>query len=259
MNLCYNFTKERWFFMKIIYSIFQIEKGQSEFTPKEHSYWLILSGNGQISSNNCTFFLSSHDILEIPPNQTCHVSCYENMQIGLMSLPGFLSPNTLLQHKKYDDTEIIRKIFFFALDFQGFHHEAVPNMMYHINNLMYTALCKTGLRDYRINPQIAHALNELNKHYLEPDYDFNAVIAASSYSTSHFHKLFHETTGASPIGWIHIHRIEHAKYLLKQPQKTSIKEIALACGYTDAYYFSRVFRKQTGMSPSEYALKAGDL
>ena len=46
MNLCYNFIKERWFFMKIIYSIFQIEKGQSEFTPKEHSYWLILSGNG---------------------------------------------------------------------------------------------------------------------------------------------------------------------------------------------------------------------
>ena len=38
--------------MKIIYSIFQIEKGQSEFAPKEHSYLLILSGNGQISSSD---------------------------------------------------------------------------------------------------------------------------------------------------------------------------------------------------------------
>lgn len=245
--------------MKIIYSIFQIQKGQSEFTPTEHSYWLILSGNGQISSNDCTFFLSSHDILEIPPHQTFHVSCFENMQVGLMALPGFLSPNTLLQHKKYDDTEIIRKIFFFALDFQGFHHEAVPVMMYHLNNLMYTALCKTGLKDYRINPEIAHALNELNQHYLEPDFDVNRVIANSSYSSSHFHKLFHETTGSSPIGWIHIHRIEYAQYLLRQPQKLSIKEIAHTCGYTDAYYFSRVFRNHTGMSPSEYALKSTDL
>ncbi len=259
MNLCYNSKKKKGVFMKIIYSISQIQKGNCEFTPEDHTYCLILSGNGQISSDNCTFFLSSHDILEIPHHKTCHISCFESMQIGMITLPGFSSPNTLFQHKKYDDTEIIRRIFFFALDFQGYHHEATPNMMYHINNLMYTALSKTGLRDYRINPQIANALTELNKHYLEPDYDFNTIIAASSYSASHFHKLFHETTGMSPISWIHQQRIEHAKHLLLQPAKISIKEVAFACGYTDAYYFSRIFRKHTGMSPSEYALKSNEL
>lgn len=255
MKSCYNQSEKRRIIMKIACSITQFPEGKTEIINKEYQYWLILSGNGQISSKSSIFFLSAHDVAELPPNRTFQFMCMETMQVGIISLFDFESPNVYLQKKKYSDTEMIRKVFFLALEFQGFHHENISKMMYHIHHLLYETLSSTGLKDYRINPQIALALDEMNQHYLEPDYDFNGVIAASSYSASHFHKLFHEATGCSPIGWIHKRRIEHAQYLLRQSHRPSIKETALSCGYTDAYYFSKMFRKIVGMPPSEYALK----
>ena len=47
------------------------------------------------------------------------------------------------------------------------------------------------------------------------------------------------------------YRVNQAKPLLKNSQK-SITEIALAVGFTDSGYFSRVFNRQTGMSPEAF-------
>jgi AraC-like DNA-binding protein len=47
------------------------------------------------------------------------------------------------------------------------------------------------------------------------------------------------------------YRVYQAKLLLKNSQKT-ITEIALAVGFTDSGYFSRVFNRQTGMSPEAF-------
>ena len=46
-------------------------------------------------------------------------------------------------------------------------------------------------------------------------------------------------------------RIKHAIQLLEQ-NKLSVSELAEKCGYSDPLYFSRVFKKITGVSPSKY-------
>ena len=46
-------------------------------------------------------------------------------------------------------------------------------------------------------------------------------------------------------------RIAHAKELLRDPA-LSIKEICILSGYSDPNYFSRIFKKQEGVTPSEY-------
>ncbi len=242
--------------MEIKYAFQEIQEGEHAVNTENYQYWIVFTGEGQISSINSEFFFQTHDVLEIPPNQASRIVCKKKMLIGIVALEELQTVNTYLQKKNYENTELIRKVFLLAVELQGFHHEAVPKMMYHANKLMYETLSSTGLKEYRINPQIARALEELKKHYLEPDYDFNAVIAASSYSASHFHKLFHETTGFSPLGWIHEKRMDHAKYLLRQPQRPAVKDVAQICGYQDAGYFSKIFRKKTGMSPKEYALQA---
>ena len=45
--------------------------------------------------------------------------------------------------------------------------------------------------------------------------------------------------------------MDAALRLLSDPQKT-IDEIAAICGYKDAYYFGRIFKKKTGVSPGKY-------
>lgn len=74
---------------------------------------------------------------------------------------------------------------------------------------------------------------------------------AANLSTSRFSELFRKVIGISPKQYSQQMRIEKAQRLLSQ-RKLCIHEISEKVGITDAHYFSRIFNKKTGMSPSEY-------
>lgn len=70
-------------------------------------------------------------------------------------------------------------------------------------------------------------------------------------STSHFIHQFKEYTGFSPHTYQIRLRLERAKELMSSTTM-NVSEIAFAVGYDNPLYFSRLFRRHTGMSPSEY-------
>jgi AraC-like DNA-binding protein len=70
-------------------------------------------------------------------------------------------------------------------------------------------------------------------------------------SKAHLSRLFAQQTGISPGKYITRVRIEYAKLLL-QDEDVSITYVAEASGFANANYFAKVFRRETGMSPSEY-------
>ncbi|MCM3785007.1 response regulator [Neobacillus mesonae] len=67
----------------------------------------------------------------------------------------------------------------------------------------------------------------------------------------YFSKLFHERCGITFIDYLTGLRIERARELLVDPSYV-LKDISQKIGYRDPNYFSRVFKKMVGMSPSEY-------
>ncbi len=71
-----------------------------------------------------------------------------------------------------------------------------------------------------------------------------------SYSPSSIKRIFHEEMGCSIIQYATELRIERAKELLLHPMP--ITEIAALVGFETVNYFSTVFKKQTGMTPSEF-------
>lgn len=70
-------------------------------------------------------------------------------------------------------------------------------------------------------------------------------------SVSHFSAVFREKTGYSPIEYFNHLKIQKACQYLMFSQAT-VKEIAVKLGVEDQYYFSRMFSKLMGMSPTEY-------
>ncbi len=70
-------------------------------------------------------------------------------------------------------------------------------------------------------------------------------------SKSRFYRLFTDHTGMTPLQMIQEQRIRHAKHLLRSPD-VNIKEVAYAAGFNDPNYFSRMFKKQEGMTPRQY-------
>ncbi len=71
-------------------------------------------------------------------------------------------------------------------------------------------------------------------------------------STGHVSRMFHQATGMTFSEYVQSRRIEAAKRQLLDPL-ASIMEVSGRCGFTSPAYFARVFRKQVGCSPREYA------
>ena len=73
------------------------------------------------------------------------------------------------------------------------------------------------------------------------------------YTRNHMFVLFKREFGVSPIEYLINVRLDKAKmFLTNEDYNLSVKEISDAVGFEDPLYFSRLFRKRTGMSPTEY-------
>lgn len=71
----------------------------------------------------------------------------------------------------------------------------------------------------------------------------------------YFSRLFKEQTGVNFIDFVTEKRVNKAKHLLETTQE-SVRDISRITGYDDVNYFSRVFKKITGLTPTEYRLKS---
>lgn len=74
-------------------------------------------------------------------------------------------------------------------------------------------------------------------------------------SLSYFLKVFKEKTNTTPQSYLTLCRIENAKKLLKESDYT-IRQVSESVGFTDSLYFSKVFRKIVGSTPSVYRKNA---
>lgn len=93
------------------------------------------------------------------------------------------------------------------------------------------------------------------KTYIAQNYcrelTLDEVSRSVNISPYYFSKLFKEESGENFIEYLTGMRIRKAKELLKNPA-LSIKEICVMSGYSDPNYFSRIFKKQEDVTPSEY-------
>lgn len=90
--------------------------------------------------------------------------------------------------------------------------------------------------------------------YIEENFCENitskSLSAEFGYDQAYFCRKFKAITGISPVKYINILRLEKAQKLLAQT-KNSVSEIALLCGFKDANYFTRCFKTQFGITPTE--------
>ena len=85
----------------------------------------------------------------------------------------------------------------------------------------------------------------------ENNLSFQEVCLHFSLSPSVVKKLFSEKLGCGVMEFYHNCKIERAKQLIREDSR-NITEIAEALSYSSIYYFSRFFKKCTGMTPTEY-------
>ena len=97
---------------------------------------------------------------------------------------------------------------------------------------------------------IRTAKEYIQRHFTQ-DLSLDEVSEKVQISPYYFSKLFKKETGENFIEYLTKVRIEKAKKLLRESQMT-MKEISNAVGYSNPNYFSHTFKKNVGVSPSEY-------
>jgi AraC-like DNA-binding protein len=94
--------------------------------------------------------------------------------------------------------------------------------------------------------------------YIEENFDKNIIIdelaAMSHLSVTHFRRLFNQVYSMSPVEYLTMIRINKAKDLILS-NKYTISEISEKVGYPYVCYFSRIFKKHTGVAPTAYKYK----
>lgn len=102
----------------------------------------------------------------------------------------------------------------------------------------------------KVSNIISEAKNYIDQNY-NKEIGLTEVSEAVSISPQYFSKIFKEELSLNFIDYLTNIRMEHAKRMLKE-KKLSIKEICYEIGYNDPNYFSRLFKKNEGISPTEY-------
>lgn len=98
------------------------------------------------------------------------------------------------------------------------------------------------------------AKDYIEKNYSNPDISLNTVCSYLNMSVSYFSMVFKTSTGETFVEALTRTRMEKARILFETTNaKTS--EAAIKVGYNDPHYFGATFKRQTGMTPTEYVKK----
>lgn len=100
---------------------------------------------------------------------------------------------------------------------------------------------------------VKQTIRYIQNHYRE-QVTLDLLAEQFNYSSRHLSMRFKRKTGYSPIDYLIQTRIGRARELLVRSD-AKLASIAAEVGYSDVYYFSRIFKKYVGMSPSLYQKK----
>jgi len=98
--------------------------------------------------------------------------------------------------------------------------------------------------------RIGRAVEFIENHFAEP-ITIDDIAACSHVSRRHFFRLFEQAVGVAPMEYLKKVRLQKAAAMLLTTN-ANVTEVAFACGFSDSNYFSTLYHKEFGISPSRF-------
>ena len=99
--------------------------------------------------------------------------------------------------------------------------------------------------------QVAETIREYIRNNYMKEISMQDAARMMNYSDAYFCKLFKQCFDQNFTAYLTAFRIHEARRLLRE-KNVSVREVSMLVGYYDANYFAKVFKRITGMNPSEY-------
>jgi len=244
--------------MMEVIAVGKSKKNYREFPPHRHECWELLyntSGTGLMLINGITHHFAEGELAVIPPF-TMHGKRADTTFTDLsMFVKDFRPIGREGVNFFPDENHRLLNIMRYAQDL----YEEDPldaarrPVLNAAGDLMYQLLAWLYRKTWHDDPRINRVIEAVDANLSDPEFTLSEEIEKTGYAAGYFRRLFRKQVGMSPVKYLTRRRINYARTLICQYYTSRpLHEIALACGYEDPLYFSRVFKEETGMSPRRY-------
>lgn len=109
---------------------------------------------------------------------------------------------------------------------------------------------QTGIVVSGLSRETLYMKNAVENSYRT--FDMEAIVGQLQLSRDYLFRLYKRETGKNLMEYLLEIRIQKAKELLMQPGKYKVYEVSELVGYSDYAYFSKIFKKETGITPKKF-------
>ncbi len=224
---------------------------------KHHLLMYKISGHLIFHVNGKDMDFSPGSVCYFPPGTSYN---FDRLEKGEAIHFGFdtIEPTTTRAFSEKFRTSEQIGLQFYKID--SLSHSSVQSFDYRIMAEIYKLLdmIDSAIRSNPLSHQKQNVINAiasyLQEHLSEPDLLLSAVAFRFGMSVSSLRSQFAQIYGIPPIRYLTILRLNTAKSLLITSDD-SIAQIAYMSGFNDQFYFSRCFKENLGISPTEYRKK----
>jgi AraC-like DNA-binding protein len=221
-----------------------------------HDLWEVVyytNGSGRVAIGEETVPFKTGDVFVIPPDLGHSDFSETGFQDVFFTFRQFELPGT--SYYRVNDTQegvLLHLLLHLHDTFQRKPHNwvNVVNAAFRLFEQSFLSLLGTSRED----PFVERILGQIAANLCDPGFRLDEAIAELHLNPSYFRERFRIEVGLTPLQLLTKKRIEHAQQLLLSQGLTGypIKEIARMSGFYDPYFFSRTFRKWTGVPPSRW-------
>jgi AraC-like DNA-binding protein len=220
--------------------------------------YFVLQGQGKLHTKGDVRALKEGDVFFSFPAEPFAIESVENFQYMYISFLGArgnrimeklgLTPNNCL----FSDCGELATVWL-----QGVHCPSELSDIASEAVLLHTLahlggrLCKFTSQEGGGADLVSVIQKYVNEHFSDSEFSLERLGNELKYNKKYLSTVFKRHVGVGIVEYLHTIRIQHACTMLRQGF-TSVSDVALRCGYPDAQYFSKVFKRRMTISPREY-------
>lgn len=245
-------------YFNVINTVYEREHLKTDFTINTvFKMVVIIKGKGNYITTTESKSVKKGDVFIIFPGTTQKISNEKDLEYAYVSFMSVKAYNLLAQLG-------IHKNNFFRLNSSSFikiwqeaFSKKVSLSLYSEGLINITLSYVTATQTKILNPDSSFAdalFKTFDQRFTDSTFNLNELALELNYTPNYLSSVFKKYTGQSFQSYLTYKRLQKALSLFHAGY-SQIKQISFLCGYSDPLYFSKVFKKHTSYSPTEYAKK----
>ncbi len=234
-----------------------------EVSRHKHDFWEFIyctGGDGVITfEDGKVIKYTQYQMVMVPPSMYHENQSQKGFKNIHMNVSGWTPPfktAQLLDDNAHRDLMTVMNMCYryFNTDIRE-----QPKLMISLTELLENMIAAFSV-NMGSSQHVENMANIIIDGFSDPNFSVDEIYREIPLSKDYLRSQFIKERGISPLQFLNQTRINYAQKLLlsKNINNYKIYEIAEMCGFLDQLYFSRVFKKTTGLSPKAYCERHGE-